>query len=170
MSRNDAALSRNTQPVPAAAITSPATAGPIKRAALSDALFSDTALTTWSWGTRSDTIAARAGPSNAEMSPRTPAATRSRAGVASPSSVTTASATAWMAKAPCVNMSRRRRSIRSASTPAQGPTSSIGRNCSAVTNPNMSASSVRARTSHDWPIRYIHVPTFDASIPLAYRR
>ena len=51
------ALTTNTQPVPTATITMPATAGPIMRAPLKDAAFSATALEAFSRATRSETNA-----------------------------------------------------------------------------------------------------------------
>jgi len=82
MTAKVAALTMNTQPGPHAAIMSPATAGPSKRAALKFALLSATALTTWSAGTRSETIDCRAGPSTAVKIPRMAAATSTRGPVA----------------------------------------------------------------------------------------
>ena len=70
MPRKVMPLRRNTQPVPTATITRPATAGPIMRAPLNEAAFSATALDAFSRATRSDTNACRAGLSNAETTPR----------------------------------------------------------------------------------------------------
>ena len=68
--RNVTPLTRNTQPVPTATITMPATAGPIMRAPLKDAALSATAFEAFSRATRSDTNACRAGLSNAATTPR----------------------------------------------------------------------------------------------------
>ena len=57
MPRNVTALTRNTQPVPTATMSMPATAGPIMRAPLKDAAFSATAFEAFSRLTRSETKA-----------------------------------------------------------------------------------------------------------------
>ena len=60
---------RNTHPVPTVAMRTPATAGPINRAALNDVEFSATALERSASPTRSDTNVWRAGESNAVTHP-----------------------------------------------------------------------------------------------------
>ncbi len=66
---NDPALIKKTQPVPTAAISRPATAGPIMRAALNEVEFSATALDRWSSTTSSETKVWRAGASKALTHP-----------------------------------------------------------------------------------------------------
>ena len=61
---------RNTHPVPTAAMSSPATPGPISRAALKDALFRPTAFDSLCAGTSSATNVCRTGPSMAVTHPR----------------------------------------------------------------------------------------------------
>ncbi len=63
------ALMRNTQPVPTPAMSTPATAGPIMRAALKDAELSATAFERSSSETSSETKDWRAGASSAEAMP-----------------------------------------------------------------------------------------------------
>ncbi len=62
-------LIMKTQPVPTHAIISPATPGPISRAALNDALLRPTAFESLSCGTSSATNVCRTGPSTAETQP-----------------------------------------------------------------------------------------------------
>ena len=66
------ALIRNTQPVPTATMSSPATAGPAIRAALNVIELSATALVSWSGPTSSAAKACRTGTSIAEKQPSTP--------------------------------------------------------------------------------------------------
>ncbi|CPU65420.1 Uncharacterised protein [Mycobacteroides abscessus] len=68
-------LMMNSQPEPTAAMSSPATPGPTRRAALNDALLSPTALESLSAGTISATNVWRTGLSNAETTPSRPANT-----------------------------------------------------------------------------------------------
>ena len=65
------ALIKNTQPVPTATMSSPATAGPAIRATLNVIELSATALATWSGPTISTANACRTGTSIAEKQPST---------------------------------------------------------------------------------------------------
>ena len=67
---NVTALMTNTHPVPTAAMSSPATPGPMRRAALKLALFRPTALDSLLAGTSSATNVWRTGPSMAVTQPR----------------------------------------------------------------------------------------------------
>ena len=66
---NDAALIRNSEPVPTAAMRRPASAGPIMRAALNEVEFSPTAFDSPASPTSSETKAWRAGASKADTEP-----------------------------------------------------------------------------------------------------
>jgi hypothetical protein len=68
--RNETALSRKTAPEPAAATTSPPSAGPAARATLKPTELSETAAGTSAFGTSSGTIAPQAGPFKALPKPR----------------------------------------------------------------------------------------------------
>jgi len=68
--RNDAALTRKTQPVPIFAMSTPAIAGPIMRAELNEVEFSATAFPRSFSPTRSPTNACRTGASKAVTQPR----------------------------------------------------------------------------------------------------
>lgn len=70
-----AALRMNTGPVPIQAMSTPAMAGPVRRALLNDAELSATALESLSGPTSSDTKAWRAGASIAAARPSAAAAT-----------------------------------------------------------------------------------------------
>ena len=66
---NEAALSMNTHPLPMAAMSTPATAGPIRRAALNEVELSATAFERSASPTSSETNVWRAGASNAAAQP-----------------------------------------------------------------------------------------------------
>ena len=66
---NESPLTSSAQPVPRAAMTRPATAGPMSRPALNDALLRATALVSRSLGTISETKDCRAGLSTAVATP-----------------------------------------------------------------------------------------------------
>ena len=66
---NDAPLNRNAQPVPTEAMTRPATAGPIIRAALNEVEFSAIAFDRSASPTSSATKVWRTGASNAAAQP-----------------------------------------------------------------------------------------------------
>ena len=71
-----------------------------------------------------------------------------------------------------VRISSLRRSMRSATSPVSGSSSSCGPNCSAIVTPTAVASSSVSwvRTSQSWAMRCIQVPTFDTSAPANHRR
>ena len=64
----------------------------------------------------------------------------------------------------------RRFGNRSASTPAIGENSRIGRNWSPVVMPSAPALPVSVSTSQSWAMRCIQVPMFDTSEPVAKSR
>jgi hypothetical protein len=66
---NDSPLTSNAYPVPTAAMTRPATPGPMSRPALNEALLRATALVSRSFGTISETNDWRAGLSTAVATP-----------------------------------------------------------------------------------------------------
>ena len=66
---NETALMMNTQPEPTSTMSTPATAGPMRRAELNDAEFSATAFDMFELETRSETKVCRAGMSTALTMP-----------------------------------------------------------------------------------------------------
>ncbi len=126
----------------------------MRRAALNDALLRPTALDSFSAGTISATKVCRTGrvdgadARRAARRRRTRAtARRARRARARPSP---SASTAWAA---CVAMSSRRRSSRSASTPADTDSSRIGANCRAVTVPTATPESSDSVREHEPVLR-----------------
>ncbi len=169
---NESALRRNTHPVPTAAMSTPAMAGPMRRAALNDVELRPTALDRSSSGTISDTNACRTGASNAVTHPRRKASTYTCHSWTTPLIVRSPKTRAQRPSAVCVAKRSLRRSRWSAAKPVTGSRSSCGPNCRAMTTPTAVAllrvSCVR--TSQSCAVRCIHVPTLDTSPPAAYVR
>jgi hypothetical protein len=165
--RNDPALMTNTQPEPIAAMSTPATAGPIRRAALNDAEFRATAFETSSPCTTSETKACRIGASNAATMPRASAKPYSASRVAVCVRTMTPRPSPSSPIRPWVSMSIFRRSNRSAASPVSGRSSSWGPNCRAIVMPTATAllSESWVSTIQSWAVRCIHVPTFDTRAP-----
>jgi hypothetical protein len=172
MPKNVTALRRKTQPVPTATMTMPATAGPIMRAPLKDAAFSATAFDAFSRVTTSETNACRAGLSNAETTPRARANPYMIMRVMCPVRIMTPRAIARANSTPCVTISSRRRSKRSATQPVTPTRKRGGANCSAIVMPiaaaSLSVSSVS--TTQFWAVACIHAPMFDTSAPMNQTR
>ena len=80
-------------------------------------------------------------------------------------SVTIASAIETTIAAPCVVMTRRRESMRSASTPATRPNTVKGTKRQNASAPTASAESESSSTSHASATFCIHVPASDTSCP-----
>jgi hypothetical protein len=70
----------------------------------------------------------------------------------------------------CVTIRIRRLGRRSASSPAQAPSSSIGPNCSAVVRPSETPLPVSSSTSHSSATVWTHVPVSETSWPATKRR
>jgi hypothetical protein len=69
-----------------------------------------------------------------------------------------------------VIVSSRRLPIRSATSPPHAPTSSIGRNCSAVVKPTATPLPVSDRTTHSSATVCIQLPEIETSWPTKKRR
>ena len=153
---------------PAHAITRPASPGPIRRAALNDVLLRPTALLSRSGPTISEAKAWRVGTSKAWTTPPNVARTNTCHNWVTPNVTSSASAPAMRACSVWVIMSSFRFSKRSATAPAIGDSTAIGRNCKPVTSPSTVAEcGVRiVRTNQSWATRFIQVPIFDANEPL----
>jgi hypothetical protein len=136
----DAALIRNTQPVPVQMISTPAIAGPTMRARLNVVEFSATALVSCSLPTISPTNDCRTGMSNAVNTPNTKHSTYTCHSTASEVTSSTPSTSAHDAMPDWTNISRRRLSYRSASTPAHSVSSNIGANCNVTATPSATGS------------------------------
>ena len=65
----------------------------------------------------------------------------------------------------CSPIISRRLSSRSATTPAYGPSSSVGSVCNATTSPIAVPDEVSSSTSQDWAIICIQVPASDTDWP-----
>ena len=151
-------------------IVTPAMAGPMMRPALKMVELMATALANSSRPTISTAKACRVGVSTAEMTP-----------TATASTITCQTVTVWVtasrprinaapARALWVRSRSRRLSDRSASMPPQSPSTTEGRNCSAVTTPSAVAEFVSCSTSQSWATRCIQVPVSETSCPLANSR
>ncbi len=165
--RYEAALRRNTGPVPAAATVRPAMAGPRVRAMLNWAEFRLTAAGTRSRATSSEMKALRAGVSMAVAVPRANARAYTEGRFTASVTVRTPSSSDCTAMAVCVISSSRRLGKRSARTPPVRPNRVWGRNWRAVTRPTaLPLLPVRWRTSRSWAARCIQVPMLEVSCPI----
>ena len=124
-----------------------------------------TALTTRSGPTISKTKLCRAGLSIALTLPIAKTARKTIQGATMPVAVTAKRPIAGIAISACVAISSRRRGMRSASTPPQAPSSSIGRNCRAVVRPTATPLSVSVRISQIAATVCIQVPDSEISWP-----
>ena len=162
----------NTHPDPTAAISTPATAGPIMRAALNDVEFNPTAFERSCSPTSSATNVWRAAESNALTHPSRNANRYTCHKRANPDRVRIPKPSARSPIVACVAISTLRRSKVSAANPDNGSISACGPNCSAITMPSAVAllwvSS--ASTSQSCAVRCIQVPTLDTSAPAAQTR
>jgi hypothetical protein len=167
IARNVTPLTRNTQPVPTATMTTPATAGPIMRAPLKDAAFNATAFDAFSRDTTSETKACRAGLSKAAMTPRAKAKAYMSGSVMTPMRMSTPIVTPTTSRRLCVIARSLRRSKRSATQPVTPTRRSGGANCSAMVTPiapaSLSVSSVS--TTQLRAVACIHCPTLEMSAP-----
>ncbi len=161
---------RSTRPRPPAAMTSPATAGPRTRAALTITEFRLTALRTDSGPTISTRKACRVGFSKASARPSSAARPSTCQSWTVSVRVRTASTRARAPITACSATRRRRLSVRSATSPPYGPTSRIGRVCAAKVRPTHVADPVISRTSQAWATICIQVPTSEIDCPAKYSR
>src|SRR4051812_34894144 len=120
------ASSQNSPPAPATAITTPAIAGPTARATLTDTFVIATAGATSRRGTRSGTVAEKAGRNIARPAPRAAVRTSTMAGVTTSATVRVASTLIDTAIARHAATSSRRRSSTSATAPAKSDSTTPG--------------------------------------------
>ena len=139
-------------------MTTPATEGPITRAALTTTLLRVTALARSAGPTISITKVWRLGLSTAVTSPNPAARAYTihnrtvSVRVRTPSVRASVPATVWV---PMISV---RLSTRSAINPPTVPNNSVGRNCMAMTVPRAVPLPVSSSTSHDSATDCIHVP------------
>ena len=133
-------------------------AGPISRVAWNTAAFSEIAARSRPAGTTSVTKACRAGTSNAKISPLTSANAYTSAGCTAPAMRDDRQRAVAVAFSVCVVSRMRRFGSRSATAPVCRPSSSIGRNCSAMVTPTAVELCVRSKISQSWAMLCIHVP------------
>ena len=148
----------------------PASAGPTTREPVISALLSPTALATSGSGTSSTTSARRDGLSKALMTPKTSDSPNSAPTVTWSVRVSADSVVARIRNADWVQSISRWRSTRSAITPAQAPSTRMGRNSAAVTRPRATPLPVRSNTSQVIATDCIHVPAWLMSWPPKNRR
>ena len=101
--RESSALSRNTQALPALAISAPAISGPRMREAFMDTPLSASAAGNCGLGTNSGMMAANTGQRMARPTPLAKVSARSRPGVIRPRKATPLSTTATAASQICVS-------------------------------------------------------------------
>ena len=134
--RNNPALTTNTQPGPTQSMTRPEIAGPISRAELKAVELRATAFGSMRAGTSSETNACRTGLSKAPAVPPTNARMYTIHSSAEPESTRMPKTKPLRAVSVWVICRRWRRSSLSATTPAHAENSRIGANCRAVTMPS----------------------------------
>ncbi len=154
-----AAFARKQTPIPTLAMRMPPIPGPTARAAFTVTEFSVMALRSSSWPTISRTNACLAEFSNALLRPGMTASTQTSQSRTTPAIVSRPSRSAWQPIAICSAIMSRRLSTRSATTPPYGASSKIGTAWSATTKPRSVLECVSVRTSQDWPVICIQVPT-----------
>ena len=136
----------------------PASAGPITRPRLNWADDRETAPRRSSLGTRSGTMAWKAGNPMAPDAPPRKARTTSTPGGSCPVAASTASTVAKAISAKVVTINQRRRSSRSARAPPRGASSPMGMKAAAATRPVQAGWSVRAKTRTPRATVCIHEP------------
>ena len=109
--------------------------------------------------------ACRVGVSNALIVPRRSENASTCHTCTAPVQVRAASPSAWTEASAWTTISIRRRSTRSAQTPATGATNSIGNCSAAVARPSMNAEPVSRYTSQLVAIVCIQVPRIDSPWP-----
>ena len=163
MPTKDTALSANTSVGPDSDTSTPAMAGPIARAPFMLMLPNAAAAGICSAGTRSGWIACQAGAVSACPQPMTNNSVSSTAGVVSPAPVNVASRPTPAAIAPCVAMSSRRRSTRSARTPDGSASSITGSVVAVCTSGTRTAARGSPTSIHCAPTVCIQVPRLETS-------
>ena len=145
-------------PEPAAAITSPPSAGPMARATLNPAEFRAMPAVKFWWETISGVMACQAGSFSTAPNPISSASNKSKVGVIFPASVSTPRAAAASTIQLCVNSSSLRRSTMSAMAPAGSTTRNTAMLPAACTSPTISGDMVSEVISHAAPTFCIQVP------------
>ncbi len=137
---NDSAFRPKQSASPTAAISTPARAGPTTRAQLISSELSAMAFgSSLLCSTSRAIIACRSGMSNADAQPSTSASAATCQTATTPVAASTARVAACASITDCVISSARRRSTRSASTPATGAMNSTAMYWQKVTKPRSSA-------------------------------
>ena len=155
------AFRKNAAPGPCAASTSPPMAGPTARAMLNATELSVTASAVSARGTSSGTSEFHAGDDSADPIPSAALDTSSTAGVVHPSHVVIASTNAATVWIDCATMRMRRRSKRSAITPAGSMRRNDGTVNAVVRHASRNAFFVSESISQLSPTSWMNVPTFE---------
>ena len=164
------ALIQNASARLPAAMTSPAIDGPSTLDRLNWAELRATALPMADRSTTVDTTAWKAGEASAPTDPATAARTRTCQKVTTPVEVRIARSAATPAPASCVAASSRRRSTRSARTPAKIDRRRIGAVAAALAAPSAKRESVSPRTSQPWAVACIQLPMLPTNAATMNRR
>ena len=162
---NEMPFKINNQPVPNGPTNADAIAGPKMRDPVMTAVLRLIALDMSASGTNSVTRALRAGLSIAPTRPSI-AVSRNTIGTLMfpvksqmPSNIACSAISDWVASVMC------RRLNLSDSAPAQAPSNNIGRNCSAVLMPSVTALPVRRYNRNEVAVSCNHEPTLEKSKP-----
>jgi len=161
MPRNDSALNPKTHPAPAAATTTPPSAGPTARARFMFTAPSADACPSCSRSTNSGWMACHDGPIRAVPQPRRKVRASRGTGDSASAKASTVSTTDTANIANCAISSSARRSNRSASTPEGSASSTMGRLDAVCTSVTRVAPC--PMSSHCAPTVCIHVPMFDTN-------
>ena len=150
-------------------MTTPAAAGPMKRAVLKTTELMATAVERCSLSTRLETTASLEGWLKPITTPfRNVRPTTSQI-LAAPLQTSTAITMAWIMAMDWASMMMRIRSNLSASTPPIGPMMMDGARSAKATAPSQKPDSVRFQVSQPTAIRCIHKPMSDTELPATYR-
>ena len=163
MPRNDTALTTNTAPGPAAAITRPASAGPIDCATFDEIELSAIAFGSSDRSTSSGVTAMNAGAASVPNVDNTNVKISSRGTFSAPVSSITPSAPAAASDASCVAIMSRRRSSTSASAPASTATRNPGTVHAACTRLTTVGESLRSVTAQLAATVCMKVPRLDTN-------
>src|SRR4051812_21321404 len=158
------ALTQNGTPMCAAAVSTPANAGPIARLILTPTLFAATAEGNSSRGTSCGTMDCHAGAVTAAKTSTRKVNSSKVGGVIRSRPTSAANTVATIMIVVSARSKRRRLSTMSASAPAGSANRNIGRLVATCTSDTMRGSASRVVISHPAAELYIHVPTLAATV------
>ena len=155
-------FARKQTPTPATATTTPPAAGPTTRAALNRLELRATAFGSSSRPTISNVSAWRAGASSTSTVPRRPASSSTCQAVTTPTSVSNVRMAAIAIETTCVQITARRASRRSTTTPANTVN---GRNWQSASRPTATGECVSSSISQAVAMFCIQVPLTEITWP-----